>query len=367
MPRSARIHYPGGVFHVTSRFARDEWHLDKTGARAEYLRLLANAAARTDTQILAYCLMSNHTHLVLMQHREPLSRLFKSVHTAFARWVAKRSRSKYALGPVFAGRPRELLVERQHYLDVLVRYIHNNPVRAGVVQSAAESDWSSHRAYIGEAERPDWLQTDVVLGTYGKRAKTQAKRFDDFVRAGSAEGRRPELGGRDDPEARERMREVFGDGHRLSDGVLGGEEFVAKVRGDGAPTVQPVRRARLDALAQRYRPTIDDLIDAALAVHELEPWEFEKRPRARRCVEARRAVIWLWVHEFGGQQIDVARALRVSTAAVAQQYAVCMRRVSESDDIAGMMLAVLDAQLVAKQADKRPDDATPPARFHVDD
>jgi REP element-mobilizing transposase RayT len=121
--------------------------LDKRGARGRYLELLERAVGRTDARLLAYCLMSNHVHLVVVQGREPLERLVKPVHTGFAGWINAGRRK--AQGPVFAGRPRVVVVEQDAYLLQLVRYVHNNPVRAGVVRHARSSDWSSLRAYVG--------------------------------------------------------------------------------------------------------------------------------------------------------------------------------------------------------------------------
>ena len=145
MSRTARLSYPGGVFHVVSRFARDEWWLDRAGGREAYLASLECGAEGSDAEVLAYCLMSNHVHLVVVQGEAPLERLMKSVHTSFATWARRSRRSAKALGPVFAGRPRTVLVERDAYLLELVRYVHNNPVRAGVVRVARNSAWSGLR------------------------------------------------------------------------------------------------------------------------------------------------------------------------------------------------------------------------------
>ena len=141
MPRRARLSAPGQVFHLVSRFARDDRWLDKPSARTAYLRGLEHALQQCDAEVLAYCLMSNHVHLVVVQGKVPLERFTKSVHTYFAGWIGKRWRPRgKSLGPVFADRPRVVLVDREVYLLQLVRYVHNNPVRAGVVDRASDSD-----------------------------------------------------------------------------------------------------------------------------------------------------------------------------------------------------------------------------------
>ena len=163
MARRGRLSVEGGVFHVVSRFARDEWWLDREGARDAYLRYLGEASQAGGVEVLAYCLMSNHVHLVVVQGERPLERFTKSLHTGFAGWAHRGARGKKARGAVFADRPRTLLVEQDSYLLSLVRYVHNNPVRAGVSRFARSSEWSSHQAYIGRVEAPEWLRLGYVL------------------------------------------------------------------------------------------------------------------------------------------------------------------------------------------------------------
>jgi len=177
MPRRARLNLEGGVFHVVSRFARDEWWLDRDGAREAYLDLLGRAAATSGVTVLAYCLMSNHVHLVVVQGERPLERFTKSLHTGFAAWAHGRGRGRKAQGPVFADRPRTLLVEQDLYLLQLVRYVHNNPVRAGLVRLAHSSDWSSQKAYVGRVQAPSWLRMGYVLDRFDPQGRGAVERF----------------------------------------------------------------------------------------------------------------------------------------------------------------------------------------------
>ena len=84
MSRSARLNYPGGVFHLISRCLNRQSLLDGQTERADYLSLLGQASQYTDARVLAWCVMSNHVHLVVRAGDEPLSRLMRRVHTGRA-------------------------------------------------------------------------------------------------------------------------------------------------------------------------------------------------------------------------------------------------------------------------------------------
>jgi len=367
MPRTARLHCPGGVFHLVSRFVRDEWLLDREGARAAYLESIGAAASRSNTRVLAYCLMSNHVHLVVVQGESPLERFTKSLHTAFARWV-NGSRGARARGPVFAGRPRATLVDEEEYLLELVRYVHNNPVRARVVRSARNSAWSSHRAYVGRTPAPDWLHLGYVLGRFSRDAERAAERFDAFVEQGRSEQRRPALSGALDTTESADVRRTMGDGHRVSDGVLGSDAFVAKVRRD---------ESRVEAALSSHgahrragaagRPTLRQVIDAVLQHRGVSALELDESPRGRRAAGVKKLVVWMWVHEYAGRQADVARALRLDTSVVSRHYGDALVSAAEHDEEATAVAALLAKRKRPRARKVTPPDADGfPVRYHVD-
>jgi hypothetical protein len=269
---------------------------------------------------------------------------------------------------VFAGRPRAVLVEEDAYLLELVRYVHNNPVRAGLVRSARTSTWSSHPAYVGRVGAPEWLRMGYVLERFGRDARRAAERFDAFVEEGRAQGRRPELSGAGDAGEAAEVRRQLGDGHRVSDGVLGSAAFVAKVQRD-AEKVQ----ARLSSRgAERRagavgRPSVREVIDAVLEHRGVDPIELEERPRSQRSASAKRLAIWLWVHEYAGQQIELARALSLDTGVVSRHYGQALSAAGDYDQEATAVKALL-----AKRRRPRPRRVTAasadalPVRYHVD-
>jgi REP element-mobilizing transposase RayT len=325
-----------------SRFARDEWWLDRDGAREAYLEFLGKASYSTDVAVLAYCLMSNHVHLVVVQGQASLERFTKCLHTGFASWAHRSQSRKKALGPVFAGRPRSLLVEQDSYLLELIRYVHNNPVRAGVVRYARNSIWSSHQAYVGRIEMPEWLRVGYVLERFGGTAERAAKQFDEFVDQGRTERRRPELSGASDAGEAAAVRRALGDGYRVSDGVLGSTDFIARVHQDvervGAALSSRGSEQRAGAIG---RPPVREVIDAVLELQKLDPIELKEKPRGRAAAEAKRLAIWVWVHEYQGQQIEVARALSLDTSVVSRYYGQALQTAGDFDERATAVTALL--------------------------
>lgn len=175
MSRVARCIRPGGVHHVISRFVDRDWRFKTEDERSLYLLLLARALQTSDWRCLAYCLMSNHVHLAFVAGLEPLHDWARRVHSPFAQALNVRHGR---LGPVFADRPAAYHLPATR-VPTLLAYIHNNPVRAGVAPTAAESPWSSHRAYLGKTVAPPWLRVAeglVLAGCAGSPA-----RFDGLV------------------------------------------------------------------------------------------------------------------------------------------------------------------------------------------
>jgi putative transposase len=190
MARTARIQAPGSVHHIISNFINDEWRIRDDRYRREYLVRLGRAAARVDWQLLAYTIMSSHTHTVALQQSDSLRRLFGPLHTGFADWLRRVDERR---GPAFAGRPFEKLIDPALTLRVIA-YVHNNPVRAQVVRDPADSDWTSHRAFLGLAPAPAWLDVERALTLCGFSATPSGRvSFHEYVVACSQDPRNSEL------------------------------------------------------------------------------------------------------------------------------------------------------------------------------
>ena len=189
MARKPRVHVTGGTYHVMLRGNGGQDIFFEREDRGELFQLLAEGTARFDYRVHAYCLMSNHLHLALEVGRIPLSRGMQNLAFRYTRWINRRERR---MGHLFQGRYKALLVDRDAYLLELVRYIHLNPVRAGLISDPLDYPWSGHRAYLGQ-EEVAWLSTDWVLSQFDERRGIARRRYRAFVRAGTDEGYRDEF------------------------------------------------------------------------------------------------------------------------------------------------------------------------------
>ena len=154
MTRPLRIEFPGAVYHVTSRGDhREAIYADDTD-RVQFLNVLALGLERFHAEVLAYCLMGNHYHLVLRTRQATLSLLMRHLNGVYTQTFNRRHGLS---GHLFQGRFKAILVDTDAYLLQLCQYVELNPVRAGMVEQPGEWPWSSYRAHTGAAEAPAWL------------------------------------------------------------------------------------------------------------------------------------------------------------------------------------------------------------------
>ena len=161
MARPLRLEFPGAIYHVTSRGDRREAIYADDEDRSAFVAILGQAADRLDAQLLAYCLMGNHYHLVLHTRQANLGRFMRHLNGVYAQAFNRRHS---VVGHVLQGRFKAILVDRDAYLLALCRYVERNPVAAKMVSQAGEWPWSSYRAHVGQAATPPWLDTDGLHG-----------------------------------------------------------------------------------------------------------------------------------------------------------------------------------------------------------
>lgn len=181
MARPLRLEFAGALYHVTSRGDRQEAIYEEDIDREHFLGVLAAVCDRYNWACHAYCLMTNHYHLLI---ETPDSNLSKGMRQLNGVYTQKFNRQHSRVGHVFQGRYKAILVDKNSYLLELARYIVLNPVRASMVRSAKDWRWSSYRATVGQVELPAWLQVDWLLAAFGKRRTKAIVAYRIFVSDG---------------------------------------------------------------------------------------------------------------------------------------------------------------------------------------
>lgn len=184
MARPLRIEYEGAFYHVTSRGNRGEPIFSDNRDRGHFLDVLRSAKKRFGFIIHAFVLMTNHYHLLLETPGANLSSILHHINTSYTQWFNRRHQR---IGHVLQGRYKSILVSKDEYYLELVRYIHINPLRAGIVDSIDAYRWSSHFAIINDRAADEWrdfYNRNNVLCYFGRRKRKAIDAYRAFVLAG---------------------------------------------------------------------------------------------------------------------------------------------------------------------------------------
>lgn len=181
MARPIRIEFGGALYHVTARGDRRESIFEDAVDREQFLDILGDVIGAYNWLCPAYCLMTNHYHLVIVTPDANLSKGMRQLNGVFTQWSNRRHRRT---GHLFQGRFKAILVDADSYLLELTRYVVLNPVRAGMVDAPEDWPWSSYRATVGVIEPPSWLDADGLLAQFGTRRSRAVAAYERFVRVG---------------------------------------------------------------------------------------------------------------------------------------------------------------------------------------
>ncbi len=179
MPRPPRIRAPGAYYHVFNRGVECRPIVDDDRDRRMLLRFLGRALQQHGARLFAYCLMDNHYHLFLQTADANLDLVMRDFQ---GRYVQYFNLAHDRVGPLFQGRYQSPLVQVDAYALQVTRYIHRNPVEAGLITAAAlqEYRWSSYPSYTGRLPRWPWLDTEWILTQFHQDVAQALKLFVAF-------------------------------------------------------------------------------------------------------------------------------------------------------------------------------------------
>jgi putative transposase len=189
MPRQARLDSPGLLHHVMARGLNRQKIFMDNADRADFVRRVEAALILSPNEILAWALMPNHLHSLIRSGAQGLSPFMRRVMTGYALGFNRRHKRS---GYLFQGRFKSLVCDEEDYFLTLIRYIHLNPVSAGLVRSveALKNDpYTGHGVLMGKYVNP-WQSVDEVLGRFGKQAGLARRQYERFLSDGVSELRR---------------------------------------------------------------------------------------------------------------------------------------------------------------------------------
>ena len=247
MPRKAWVKSKNGIYHIMLRGAnRQEIFHDEEDCK-KFLEIIGKYKGVSEVGVFAWCLMNNHVHLVLKEGNEPISTTMKRIGVSFVWYYNWKYRTT---GHLFQDRFRSENVETHKYLLTVIRYIHQNPVKAGIVNQADEWKWSSCLGYYGKDIHPtNLLDDDFIFKLLSTDLTIAKKRFKEFNERKSNHQCLDDNGSEkrrfSDEEARAEIKKLLGTieiAHVKSLSKLKKNEVLRKIKGiDGLSQRQAAR------------------------------------------------------------------------------------------------------------------------------
>jgi REP-associated tyrosine transposase len=314
MPRQPRLDTPGALHHVMGRGIDGIEIFGDRKDRKDFIDRLKNLCESEALCVYAWALMTNHFHLLIRTGNLPLSSSMRKLLTGY---VVNYNRRHKRYGHLFQNRYKSILCEDDPYLLELTRYIHLNPLRAGIVKDMKELkeyQWCGHSVIMGRVKR-EWQDIDTVLAYFGKSRKRATEQYEKFIVEGIKEGRRPDLVGGGLIRSLGGWSQVLSlrrAGSKLfsDERILGTSEFVKNVIGD-------VDIKAKETLRLNFK--ISDLSSLAKRIcagEGVEESDLCSGIRKRAVVKSRRIFCQIAVKKMGYSGADVARFLGINTSAV---------------------------------------------------
>ena len=319
MPRLARLDAPGVFHHIIIRGIERRKIFRDNRDRENFLEWLGKLLLETKTGCYAWAFLPNHAHFLLRTGETPLATLTRRLLTGY---VVSFNRRHKRHGHLLQNRYKSIVCQEETYLQELVRYIHLNPLRAGVVPNLVALNsylYCGHSALMGKRKRP-WQNVDYVLHSFGKTVRRARKEYFLYVEAGIEQGRRRDLiggglvrslGGWAEAE---KLR-LKGQDHIKSDErILGDSDFVDSV------IAQAEEHYTRQCSLRRRGYDLEKIAERVAEIYQMDVGEVLARGRQQHRVGARSLFCFWAVRELGNSLASLAIRLGMSPAGVG--YAV---------------------------------------------
>ena len=322
MARPLRIEYPGAWYHVMNRGRRHESIFHDERDYELFLRILEQTCRLFNLEVHAFTLMPNHYHLLA---QTPLGNLSRAMRHLNGVYTQKYNRRHGIDGGLFRGRYRSILIEEEAYLLELVRYIHRNAYKAGLEGDIGRYRWDSHRGYVTEQGRPEWLKTDVVLGKFSQYENEARIEMEAFVRKSVPDGLLKKLEGAKWPS------------------VLGGKEFKDKIK-------KMIKGEELDKREisgypeySEHRIVDKDQFEVEINRIILAKKETMEKTRSKKLSGERRAIVYL-LRQYGKTLREIGEYMgNVSYVSISRQYRQAEEEIKSEIGCYGELCVITEA------------------------
>ena len=314
MPRQARLDAPGTLHHIMGRGIDRIKIFRNQVDRVDFLDRLGELCRAGYIRVYAWALIPNHFHLLVRTGDQPISYSMRKLLTGYVVNFNKRHKR---FGHLFQNRYKSIVCEDDPYLLELTRYIHLNPLRAGLVKSLKELKsypWSGHSRLI-ETSQDEWQDTETVLSYFSPNRKRAIKKYESFIAEGVTQGKRPELTGGGLVRSMGGWFEVVSQRHKgermVSDQrVLGSGEYIKTVYAEADHKQKETLRLLWGKIE------LSTLAKKIAGRESIRPEDLCTGKRMRSVVKARRLFCQLAVNKMGYSGAEVARFLGLSASAV---------------------------------------------------
>ena len=315
MPRQSRLDAAGTLHHVMIRGIERRNIFRDTRDRKDLIDRLSLLLPETRTACYAWSFMPNHAHFLVRSGPLGIADLMRRLLTGYVVTFNRRHRRA---GQLFQNRYKSIICEEEVYFRELVRYIHLNPVRAGIVSTMEDLDsfpWSGHSALMDMKERT-WQDTAYVLRMFSKDTARARKAYRSFVESALGEGRREDLSGGGLVRSLGGWTGVVNAKQRTKgdERILGGTDFVMRVLGEAREHMEH------RFMVRNSGHTLDTLADMIAVAYGISRKDVLSKGREAPRVEARSLFCHIASRDLGLSVTDLARLLGMTPSAVT--YAV---------------------------------------------
>jgi REP element-mobilizing transposase RayT len=314
MPRQSRIDAPGALHHIIARGINRKSIFQVDADRDNFLDRLGNILSETQTACFAWALIPNHFHLLLRTGTTTISTVMRRLLTGYAVSFNFRYRRR---GHLFQNRYKSILCQEDSYLLELVRYIHLNPLRTGIVKDVRmlnQYRYCGHSCILGKDTHP-WQDRDYILKLFASNKSTAIRRYREFIKKGIRQGRRSDLIGgglirsAGGWSAVKLLRRI-GAYQKGDERILGDSDFVKKVLAQAKENFERKHQLRSEGVS------FEDVVSRVADLLDVSAEQVLATGKYKKTVAARSLLCFWATSELGIGQSELGKKLKISQPAV---------------------------------------------------